>query len=66
VSTRSAELMHELVTTKIQVMKIVADYLYSGRDQEAWETLSEMWPAQDMSRIRLVLLALENGEYCTR
>ena len=27
-------------------------YLYSGREQEAWSALNEMWPARDLERIR--------------
>ena len=37
---------------KIQILEIVLAYLYSGREQEAWRGLSEMWPAGDVERIR--------------
>ena len=44
--------MHELINTKIKVLEIVWAYLYSGREQEAWSTLTAMWPASDVDRIR--------------
>lgn len=37
---------------KIQILEIVLAYLYSGREQEAWRALTEMWPAGDVERIR--------------
>jgi hypothetical protein len=41
-----------LVTTKIKVLEIVWAYLYSGREQDAWHALADMWPAADFDRIR--------------
>jgi hypothetical protein len=47
---------------KVKVLEIVWSYLYSGRQQEAWQTLAELWPASDLDRIREVLLkARANG-----
>jgi hypothetical protein len=43
--------LHEIVGTKIAVLEIVWAYLYSGREQEAWNTLADMWPPADFSRI---------------
>ena len=34
------------------VLTIVFAYLYSGREQAAWQALKEMWPADDVPRIR--------------
>ncbi len=44
--------LHDLLTTKIHVLEIVWAYLYSGRDEKAWNTLRQMWPAEDFDRIR--------------
>jgi hypothetical protein len=40
----------------VKVLEIVWSYLYSGREQEAWSSLAEMWPAADFDRIRAALL----------
>ena len=42
--------------TKIRVLEIVWSYLYSGRDQEAWRALADMWPTADFERIRTAIL----------
>jgi hypothetical protein len=52
-----ARLIH-LRKVKIEILEIVWGFLYSGREQEAWRSLSEMWPAADLDRIRG---ALQNG-----
>jgi hypothetical protein len=41
---------------KAKVLEIVWSYLYSGREEEAWHTLDDMWPAEDVDRIRDALL----------
>ena len=41
---------------KIKVLEIVWAYLYSGREQNAWLSLAEMWPPVDVARIRAALL----------
>ena len=51
-SSFSAERLHKLRTIKVKVLEIVWAYLYSGREEEAWHTLNEMWPAEDAGRIR--------------
>jgi hypothetical protein len=48
----SAERLHRLRKVKIKVLEIVWAYLYSGREQDAWHALGEMWPATDFNRIR--------------
>jgi hypothetical protein len=45
-----------LRSVKIEALEIVWSYLYSGREQDAWRTLAEMWPAVDLDRIRAALL----------
>jgi hypothetical protein len=44
-----------LLATKVKVLEIVWCYLYSGREQEAWKTLAEMWPPSDLNRIRTAI-----------
>ena len=45
----------KLEHTKEKVLQIVWAYLYSGREQEAWKSLEEMWPAADVDRIRAAI-----------
>jgi hypothetical protein len=45
-----------LRNVKVKVLEIVWSYLYSGREQEAWRSLTEMWPAADFDRIHGALL----------
>lgn len=47
-----ADQLLRLRSVKVKVLEIVWSYLYSGREQEAWRSLSEMWPAADFDRIR--------------
>ncbi|HMD17246.1 MAG TPA: hypothetical protein VKH18_11305 [Terriglobales bacterium] len=53
----SAERMHHLRAVKIKVLEIVWDYLYSGREPDAWRSLAEMWPVADVDRIRAALVS---------
>ena len=50
--------MSRLRNAKMHALEIVWSYQYSGREQEAWRALAEMWPAQDLERIRGALVAL--------
>jgi hypothetical protein len=43
---------HALMETKVKVLEIVWAYLYSGREEQAWQTLDTMWPVGDSARIR--------------
>lgn len=52
----SGEQLHQLRTVKIKVLEIVWAYIYSGRQQEAWRSLTAMWPPADINRIRAALL----------
>jgi hypothetical protein len=47
----------QLRTVKIQVLEIVWAYLYSGRENEAWRALADMWPNGDVERIRAEIIA---------
>ena len=51
-----ADRLIHLRSVKVKVLEIVWSYLYSGREQEAWRSLAEMWPAADSDRIRAALL----------
>ncbi len=51
----SAERLHRLRMAKIKILELVWAYLYSGREQEAWRSLAEMWPAADVDRIHAAL-----------
>jgi len=44
-----------LRNTKMVVLEIVWSYLYSGREEEAWKALREMWPPLDFDRIRTAI-----------
>jgi hypothetical protein len=56
VSRLSWNELHGLMSTRIKVLEIVWSYLYSGREQEAWHALADMWPASDFDRIRTSIL----------
>ncbi len=45
----------QLSTVKL-VLTIVLNYLYSGREQQAWQALDEMWPPSDKERVRGLIL----------
>jgi hypothetical protein len=53
--SRSGDERRRLAETKIKVLEIVCAYLYSGRDEEAWSALHDMWPSQDFNRIQAAL-----------
>jgi len=44
-----------LESTKAQVLRIIWAYLYSGREEEAWKSLAELWPEADVDRIRAAI-----------
>jgi len=52
----TAERQHRLRQVKIKALEIVWDYLYSGRESQAWASLAEMWPDSDMARIRTAIV----------
>jgi hypothetical protein len=45
----------QLPTVK-RVLTIVLNYLYSGRETQAWQALDEMWPASDEQRVKGLIL----------
>jgi hypothetical protein len=44
-----------LQSAKAAVLEIVWSYLYSGREDDAWKALSDMWPPDDLDRIRTTI-----------
>jgi hypothetical protein len=48
-----------LLAIKVKVLEIVWCYLYSGREQEAWDALTAMWPAADLDRIRAAIVVAQ-------
>lgn len=54
---QSPEELHRLIRTKISILEIVWAYLYSGREQQAWASLNDLWPAEDVERIRAAISA---------
>jgi hypothetical protein len=61
ITLRSGEELQGLARTKVRVLEIVWAYLYSGREQQAWSPLNEMWPARDLERIRTSVSNLHQG-----
>jgi hypothetical protein len=55
-SARQISRVLDLRAVKLRVLEIVWAYLYSGREQQAWESLKGMWPHDDFDRIRSRLL----------
>jgi hypothetical protein len=47
----------QLKLTKARVLEIVWAYLYSGREQQAWAALADMWPSKDADRARAAITA---------
>jgi len=49
--------LHSLTRTKIGILEIVFAYLYSGRQDQAWQSLRDFWPAADYQRIHAAIEA---------
>ncbi|MGH9502003.1 MAG: hypothetical protein ACRD20_04045 [Terriglobales bacterium] len=52
-----AERLHQLRGVKAKILGIVWCYLYSGREPQAWSSLAEMWPTEDVGRIRAAIVS---------
>ena len=46
---------HRLRVVKVQVLEIVWAYLTSGREQDAWRSLQDLWPERDAKRVRAAI-----------
>jgi hypothetical protein len=49
------KLFTDQVPTVRKVLTIVLNYIYSGREDRAWQTLDELWPANDVSRVKSLI-----------
>lgn len=48
--------LSDFADAKPVVLEIIYSYLYSGREEQAWQALNEMWPAADRDRIHKLIL----------
>lgn len=55
--SQPAERLHKLRRTKARILEIVWAYLYSGREEQAWRSLAEMWPTNDAARVREAIVS---------
>jgi hypothetical protein len=46
-----------IMHAKASILEIALDYLYADHGQDAWKTISEMWPPLDRQRIRQMILS---------
>ena len=52
----SDRMFTDQVPTVHRVLVIVLNYLYSGRETEAWKALAELWPESDQARVKALIL----------
>jgi hypothetical protein len=55
-SNYNQKLFVDQLTTVKRVLTIVLNYLYSGREEQAWQALDVMWPPSDKERVRGLIL----------
>jgi hypothetical protein len=55
-STYNQNMLYDQLPTVQKVLVIVLNYLYSGRDDQAWQALGEMWPPADVERVKKLIL----------
>ena len=55
-STYSQGMLFDQLPAVQKVLTIVLNYLYSGRQDEAWKALDEMWPPSDKERVEKLIL----------
>ena len=48
-------LFTDQVPTVHKVLTIVLDYVYSGREEKAWQALDELWPPADVGRVKALI-----------
>jgi len=51
-SNYSQNMLIDQLPTVQKVLTIVLNYLYSGREEQAWHALEEMWPSSDVDRVK--------------
>ena len=55
-SRYNAKMFTDQLPTVRRVLTIVENYLYSGREDQAWQALDELWPASDKDRVKNLML----------
>jgi hypothetical protein len=50
------KLFTDQLPTVRRVLIVVLNYLYSGREDQAWRSLEELWPSSDQSRVKALIL----------
>ena len=55
-SSYGDRLFMDQIPTVRRVLTVVLAYLYSGREEKAWETLNQLWPAADGMRVKSLIL----------
>ncbi|MFZ0771588.1 MAG: hypothetical protein WCA49_15515 [Candidatus Sulfotelmatobacter sp.] len=55
-SRYNQKMFADQLSTVKRVLTVVLNYLYSGREQQAWQALDEMWPPSDKERVRGLIL----------
>ncbi len=49
------KLYSDQTATVRKVLTIVLDYVYSGRAEQAWQALEELWPPSDVGRVKSLI-----------
>jgi hypothetical protein len=55
-STYSQNMLRDQMPAVRKAMTVVLNYLYSGREEQAWQALDEMWPPADATRVKQLIL----------
>ena len=55
-STYNQNMLIDQLPTVKKVLTIVLNYLYSGRDEQAWQALADMWPPADVERVKKLII----------
>jgi len=55
-SSYHQKMFTDQIPTVHRVLTMVLDYLYSGRETQAWQTIDDLWPVSDRSRIKDLIL----------
>ncbi|HMD30810.1 MAG TPA: hypothetical protein VKG84_02790 [Candidatus Acidoferrales bacterium] len=51
------------INTRLQILTIVLNNLYGGREKEAWEELAKYWPEKDLQRERALILSTAGSSF---
>jgi hypothetical protein len=65
-SKYSEGMLFDQLLTVQKVMTIVLNYLYSGREEEAWHSLDQMWPESDRDRVKKLILERRSRGFITQ